>query len=195
MRLLQLQFRRVLAGDDALMAVDIARQAVEQRGLARARAAGHDDVAADAADDLQKRGAFRRDRAEADELVEGELVLLELTNCERRAIDGEWRRDDVHARAVGQSRVADGRAFIDPSADLAHDALADVHQMAVVAEAHVGELHLAADFDVALLAAVHHDIGDVVARQQRLERAVAQNVVTDVFEQILLLGDRHHDGF
>ena len=124
---------------------------------------------------------------------EGQLVLLELTDGERGAIDGERRGDHVDARAIRKARVADRRAFIDAAADLAHDALADVHQVAVVAEAYVGQLHLAADFDVALLAAVHHDVGDVVAGQQRLERTISKNVVTDVLEQIFLLGDRHDD--
>ena len=40
-RLLQLQFGGVLAGDDALVVVDVAGQAVEQRRLARAGAAGN----------------------------------------------------------------------------------------------------------------------------------------------------------
>ena len=41
-----------------------------------------------------------------------------------------------------------GLGFVDAAADLADDALADVHQLRVVAEADVGLLHLAADFDV-----------------------------------------------
>ena len=44
-----------------------------------------------------------------------------------------------------------------------------------------------------LLGAVDHDVGDVVAGQQRLQRAVAENVVADVLEQFLLLGDRHRE--
>jgi hypothetical protein len=36
-----------------------------------------------AADDLKDLGARRRDRAEFDELIERQLVLLELTNRER----------------------------------------------------------------------------------------------------------------
>ena len=39
-RLLQLQFRGVLAGDDALVEFDVIGQAIEQRRLARARTAG-----------------------------------------------------------------------------------------------------------------------------------------------------------
>ena len=192
-RLLQLQFGRVLAGDDALVVVDELGQAVEQRGLAGAGAAGDDGVDPAAADDLEDLGAFRRDRAEPDELIERELVLLELADGERRAVDRERRHDDVDARAVGQARVADRRGFVDAAADLADDALADVQELLVVAEADAGLLDLALDFDVGRAGAVHHDVGDVVAREQRLERAVAEHVVADVVEQFLLLGDRHHD--
>ena len=47
-------------------------------------------------------------------------------------------------------------------------------------------------FDIGRVGAVDHDVGDVVAGEQRLERPVAENVVADVLEQLLLLGDRHH---
>ncbi len=65
--------------------------------------------------------------------------------------------------------------------------------MKIVAKANAGLLDLAGDLDVDGVGAVDHDIGDVVARQQRLEWTVAQDVVTDVVEQFFLLGDRHHD--
>ena len=74
-RLLELKLGRVLAGDDALVVLDVAGEAVEQRRLARAGAAGDEDVAARARDDLEDGRAFRRDRAELDELVERQLVL------------------------------------------------------------------------------------------------------------------------
>ena len=86
-----------------------------------------------------------------------------------------------------------GLEFIDAAADLADDALADIHQLLIVGEANAGLLHLAADFDEGRVGAIDHDVGDVVASQQRLERPIAQNVVADVFEQLFLLGDRHHD--
>ena len=86
-----------------------------------------------------------------------------------------------------------GLEFVDAAADLADDALADVEQLLVVAEADAGLLDLAVDFDVDLLGAVDHDVGDVVAGQQRLQRAVAEHVVADVLEQFLLLGDRHRE--
>ena len=103
------------------------------------------------------------------------------------------RRDHVDARAVGQAGVADRARFVDAPADLADDALADVEELLVVAEADAGLLDLAVDLDVDVLGAVDHDVGDVVARQQRLERTVAQHVVADVLEQFFLLGDRHRE--
>ena len=150
-------------------------------------------VDAAAADDAQDFGALFGDRAELDQLIERQLVLLELTDGERRAVDRQRRHDDVDARAVRQARVADRRGFVDAAADLADDALADVQQLLVVAEADAGLLDLALDFDVDRAGAVDHDVGDVVARQQRLERAEAEHVVADVVEQFFLLGDRHHD--
>src|SRR5262249_15451918 len=85
--------------------------------------------------------------------------------------------------------IADRRGFIDPAADLADDALADIEQLLIIAEADAGLLDLALDFDVGRAGPVHHDVGDVVARQQRLERPIAQHVVADVVEPFLLLGE------
>ena len=65
--------------------------------------------------------------------------------------------------------------------------------MLVVTEADVGLLNLALNFDIGCGRSVHHDIGDVVACEQRLKRAIAQHVIADVVEQFLLLGDRHDD--
>ena len=58
-RLLKLQLGGILAGDDALAIIDVAREAVEQRRLARAGAAGDEGIDPAAADDLADLGAFR----------------------------------------------------------------------------------------------------------------------------------------
>ena len=71
--------------------------------------------------------------------------------------------DHVDPAAVGQAGVADRRGFVDAAADLADDPLADVHQLGVVAEADIGQLDLAADFDEHPVGAVAHDVGDLVA--------------------------------
>jgi hypothetical protein len=95
MWLLKLKFRRIFASDDALILVDIIGQAVQERRLARAGTPGNDDIAADAANDLQKLGTGRRNGAEADELVQRQLVLLEFTNGQDRSVDRKRRRDNV----------------------------------------------------------------------------------------------------
>ncbi len=51
--LLELKLGRVFAGDDALVVIDAAGQAVEKRRLAGTRAARDQDVAANAPDDFQ----------------------------------------------------------------------------------------------------------------------------------------------
>ncbi len=102
MRLLQLQFGRVLAGDDALFLVDVVRQAVEERRLAGARTAGDDDVAA-------TRPMILRTSAPAGEMAPNltswssvSLSFLNLRMVSAVAVDGERRRDDVDAAAVGR---------------------------------------------------------------------------------------------
>src|SRR5476649_1408680 len=171
MGLLQLEFGGVFAGDDALFGVDIGGHAVQQGGLARTGTARDQDVAAAAADHLQHPGGFRTDGAEFDQVVQGQLVFLELANGQGGAVQAQRRADDVDAGAVQQAGVADGRRLIHAPADLADDALADVHQLGIVAEADIGELYLALDFDEDPVGAIDHDVGDVVARQQRLQRS------------------------
>lgn len=124
-------------------------------------------------------------------LVERQLVPLEFSDRQRRAIDGKRWCDDVDARSVRQARVAYRARLIHAAADLADDALADGEQLCIVPKADIGLDRLAADFDEGLARAVDHDIGDVVACEKRLQRPVAQNVIADVFEQFFLLGNRH----
>jgi hypothetical protein len=173
MGLLQLQLGGVLASDDALVHVDIGGQTVEQGRLARTRAARNDDVTARTPDHGEHARPFRRDGAEAHQIVERQLVFAEFSDGKGWSVERERRGDDVDTRAVRKARIADRRAFIDAAANLTYDALADVHELRIVAETNIGELHLAADFDEHARSPVHHDVGDVVAREQGLERAVA----------------------
>src|SRR6516165_10347532 len=57
-RLLELQFGRVLAGDDPFIIVDVPGEAVEQRGLAGTGSAGNDSIGPAAADDSEDLCAF-----------------------------------------------------------------------------------------------------------------------------------------
>ena len=73
-----------------------------------------------------------------------------------------------------------GLQFVNAAPDLAHYALADVHQLPIVDKADVGTLDLTLDLDVGRFATIDHDVGDLIAGEQRLERSVAEDVVTDV---------------
>ena len=83
-----------------------------------------------------------------------------------------------------------GLEFIDPPSDRRGDPLADVHQMRLIAEMHVGQRHLAALFDEGAVRSVDHDVGDAVVLQQRLQRSQAGDVVHQFVGQHMLLAAR-----
>ena len=83
-----------------------------------------------------------------DQLVERELVLFEFADGQCGPVNRQRRGDGVDTRAVMQTRVADRRGFIDAPANLADDALTDVEQLLVIAEADAGALNFAGNFDV-----------------------------------------------
>ena len=85
-----------------------------------------------------------------------------------------------------------GLEFIDATTDLADDALADIHQLSTIGEAHIARVNFALDLDVGRVTAIHHYVGDLVASEQRLERSVAEDIITDVSYQLVLLDDGHH---
>ena len=80
MRLLQLQFCCVFAGDDPFGGVNKGGHRIEQRRLTRARAAGNDDVAATRPDNAEDAGALGADRLVIDQVTNGQLVLAEFPN-------------------------------------------------------------------------------------------------------------------
>src|SRR5207237_3687053 len=106
--------------------------------------------------------AGRRDRPKLNQLIEGQLVFLELANCERGAVDCKRRHDDVDARAIGKASVADWRGFVDAPADLTDDPLAYVKELRMVAKADVGLAHPALHFDEDISVAVDHNVRDVI---------------------------------
>ena len=60
-----------------------------------------------------------------------------------------------------------------------NDPLRNVHDVLIVTKLYVGEFELALTLDVYLVEAVHHDVGDGLVAQQRLERPEADHVVDD----------------
>src|SRR3974377_2476885 len=116
-RLLQLQFGGVFAGDNALVIVDELGQAVEQRGFPRTRTARNHCIYSAAPDDAQNLGAMRRDGAHPDELIECKLVLLELADGQCGTVDRERRHDGVDTGTCRQACADNRRGFIDSGPD------------------------------------------------------------------------------
>ena len=88
MILLKLQFGGIFNGDDALIFGDEAGEHIEQGGFAGAGTARDDDVQARDHAGAHEIGHVLGDRAEFDQLLYAELVLLEFADGDGGAIDG-----------------------------------------------------------------------------------------------------------
>jgi len=176
----QLQFGRVLDGDHALALRDIARQDVEQRGFARAGAAGDQDREPRSRRALQHVHHFRGDAFQFDQLIGLHGAGAEAANRHGRPIQRERRNDGIYARAVGQARIHHGGRFIHAPTHTRHDTVDDLQQMAVVAKHSVCPLKFPAAFNKHIVFAVHQDVGDARIAQQRFQRPKAENLVEQV---------------
>ncbi len=87
----------------------------------------------------------------------------------------------------GRRASTSGLEFVDAAADAGHDLAADVDQVLIVAERDIAQFELAAAFDVNLLRAVDHDVGDALVREQRLERPEPEHVRDQRFDEFALL--------
>ena len=192
MVLLQLKLGGVLDRDDALVAGNERAHRVERRRLTGAGTAGDQDVqlALHArGDELGRAGGQRPER---DQVVDAVRVAGELPDRDRRAPEGERRDDRVDAAAVGKAGVDHRRSLVDAATDLRDDLVDDAHHVRVVDEADVRALELAVALDVDLVGRVDHDLRHAVVTQQRLDRAVAEDVVRQLADDLaaLLAGQR-----
>jgi hypothetical protein len=90
---------------------------------------------------------------------------------------------------VGQAGIDERLRFIDAAADPSHDFGRHVHHMVVVAKHDVGQLELAAAFDIDLLCAVDHDVGHGLVLDQRFERAEPEHVGDQRVDEFALLDE------
>src|SRR4051794_39419002 len=90
------------------------QQTYVERRLTGAGTAGDDDVEPGLDAGAQQLGHLRRQRPEADEVVDGERVLGELPDGQRRPAEGQRRGDRVHAGAVGPAGGDQRRGLVDP---------------------------------------------------------------------------------
>ena len=204
--LLELKLGGVLDRDDALVSGDVGGHRVQERRLTGTGTAGDEDVELPlhAGGEEVRRAA--RDGAELDEVVHRVRIARELPDGERRPAERERRDDRVHTAPVGEARVHHRRRFVHATADLRDDLVDDAHDVRVVDERRVRRLELARPLDVHLVGAVDHDLRHGFVTEEGLERAVAENVVGDVGDDLLsllagersaveseLLHDRAHD--
>ena len=187
------QLGAVLDRHDALVVGDHRRQHVQQRRLAAARTAAHEDVRAPLHAGAEEVRRLIRHRSDGHQVVDGERVRAELPNREHRSVDRERRDDRVHPRAVGKARVDHRRELVDSPTDRCDDPVDHLEDVLVGEEVGVGEGDLAVAFDVDALEAVHHDLGDRRIGQVALDRPVAQHLVGDRGDELITLGRGQRD--
>ena len=188
MDLAQSQLGRVFARDDSLVGGDEPGQDVEQRRLAGAGATRDDDVQPG----LHRRVEIFEDpfarAAGGHDLLRGQHLAAELADRQARAVDRDRWDDDVHARAVLQSRIAHRLRLIHAPSDRRDDPVDDAPQAGLVLEGEVGQLDPAASLDEDLLRPVDHDLGDVRVAQRRLQRTEPDDLVEEDLDQALPVG-------
>ena len=131
--------------------------------------------------------------AEVDQVLDRVGILRELADGELRAVEGERRDDRVDTRPVGKSGVHHRAGLVDAAADLADDLVDGAAQMGLVRECRSGAHQLAVALDVDGVVCVDHDFGQVTIAQERLERAIAEDVVGDLLGDPRAIGAAHHD--
>jgi len=182
--LLELELGGVLDRDDALVGRDERAHRVERCRLAGAGTAGDEDVelALHArGEELRRPGA---ERAERDQVVDRVRVTRELPDRHRRAVQRERWDDRVDTAAIGEARIDHRRGLVDAASDLRDDLVDDPHDVRLVDEANVAQLELAVALDVDAVVGVDHDLGDRVVAKQRLDRAVAEDVVGQLADDL-----------
>ena len=151
------------------------RERVERRRLARAGPAADEDAAARArtarASRSRSGGAHVPAATRSSAL---KPARAEAADREHRPVERQRRDDDVHARAVGQPRVAQRLGLVDATPERREDALDRVAQLGLAGEAHVGALEPPGALDPHRPRPVDHHLVDRGVAQQRLERARAR---------------------
>jgi hypothetical protein len=128
--------------------------------------------------------------AEPDEVVDLVGVGRELADGQRSAVQRQRRNHGVHPAAVRQSGVHHGAGLVDPSTHPGHDLVDGATQVRLVVEPGVDRVDLARPLDPHRVVPVDHHLGDVRVPEERLDRAVAQDVVGDLLRDARPVGHR-----
>ena len=193
--LTELQLRGVLDRDDPLVLGDERGQDVEGRRLARARAAGHEDIQPGPDAGVQEVEHLGRRRAEPDEVVHRDWLGWKLPDGDDRPDQRERFDDRIHAGTVGQPRVDPRARGIDAPSKRRDDPVDDAQDVLVVQEIAVDSLDLACPLDIHVAWPVDHDLRDRLVEQERIERPEAPDLPDQLLDQVRLLVTRDRKAF
>ena len=195
MLLLELQFRGVFNGDDAVGVGNVSREDIQQSCLAGASSAGHQDIET----------SLDHNREQFEHRLGQGLVLNHLSRRDRvaskpadgeaRTVDGQGWNDGIDARSVGQAGVDHGRRFVDASPHAGDDALDNLHEVGIVLEGQAGQFEFAGALNVDAVETVHQDIGNIRIFEQRLEWTEAEYLIENLARQALALGKAQGHNF
>lgn len=181
----------LLGGDDPLAAGHRGGEAVEHRGLAGLRAAGHQDVEAGLDRALEERCRLGGEAAQLDQVAQPRGAQDELADVDRREAAADPLEHHVQAVALGQHRVDERAGQVDATTrGLEHplDQLGDLRRR----EHQVGELVAAGAGDEDAAGVVDPDLLDRRVVEERLEGAEAAHPRDQLAHDAVDVGDRSH---
>ncbi len=108
---------------------------------------------------------LRIERTEIDQLLDGELVLFELTDGDGRTVDGYRANNSIHARAIWQARVDRGRIGVDAAPEGKDDAVDHAQDMIVVVKRDRAFHQFALFLNEYFLGPVHHHFTNILILQ------------------------------
>ena len=187
-RVVDLQLRRILDRDHALVVRDEPGDDVQRRRLAGPGAARDQDVHAPEHGGLQELSHGRAQAAFVLEVLDAEHRVLELPDRQRGAVDGGGPDDGVDTASVGQAGVHHRVQPVDVPACGRDHAADRLQQLVLILEADVGLGQYAAALDEDLVRAVDHDLAHRPVVEEAVERPVAdRRAKDDVGERRFLL--------
>ena len=193
MHLAELELGGILDRDDPLVLGDERGHDVEGGRLARAGAAGHEDVQAGLHAGPQEVEHLGGRGAEANQVVDRERPGGELADRDHRPDERERLDDRVDPRPVGQAGVHPRAHRVDPAAHRGDDPVDDPEHVLVAQECALDTLDLAVPLDVDVVGAVDHDLGDGLVPEERLQWPEAGQVVGHLLDEASAFVARQHE--
>ena len=173
----KLELGGILDRHDALAGGNLARQCVEQRGLARARASRNRQILPQRHRARQQLRIPKRQRPQPHELVQRTDAVGELADGEDWPVDRHGWNHRVDAIARLEAGVDDGATLVDTTAQRRDDAVDEHTDLLVVLKRVLDRIQNAAALKKGRATAVDHDFGNGVVLDERLQRSQAHHVI------------------